>query len=412
MGRVSAENLAKWAAEARERWSVPGIAVGLVDDGELVTAADGVPALGHAERVSPETVFRIASITKPFTATLVLTLVQDGLLQLDEPPPGTRVNATIRQLLSHQGGLAPEWPEPLGDGETLLELAQREPEPLPVGPGELFSYCNVGYWLVAAAVERVLGTNFEEAMSARVLEPLGIASTGFEVVDAARGHDQVAPGADEHVPAEVRYPPVRRAGGGLFSSVPDLLRFAAHHLGGPGPLTQEPLAELRRPLSSGPGFRYGMGWFLRERQGRRSVEHQGSVLGYQSLLLLAPDEKLAFAALTNSSRGYAAIRDVLRTVGLGDDEQLTLTDIDLAGFAGRYVGQGMIAELVSDDGLLRVERKEVDPFTGETSSWPAVRGRPVGEAEFEIVDGEWRGDRFDFPRPGFVCLDYRVLQAA
>jgi len=412
MGQVSAENLAEWAAEARGRWSVPGIALGLMQDGELVTAADGVRALGQAERVEPGTVFRVASVTKPFTATLVLTLVQEGLLQLDEPPPGARVNATIRQLLSHQGGLAPEWPEPLGDGETLLELVQREPELLPVGPGELFSYCNVGYWLAAAAVERALGTSFEEAMNTRVLEPLGLASTGFEAVDAARGHDQVAPGADEHVPAMVRYPRVRLAGGGLFSSVPDLLRFGAHQLGGPGPLAQESLAELRRPLSSGPGFRYGMGWLLRERQGRRCVEHPGSVLGYQSLLLFAPDEKLTFAALTNSSRGYAAIRDVLQKVGLDEDEPPTVTGTDLTRFAGRYVGQGTIADFVVVDGMLRVERTEVDPFTGETSSWPTVRGRPVGEAEFEIVDGEWRGDRFDFPRPGLVCLDFRLLQAA
>jgi Beta-lactamase len=231
-------------------------------------------------------------------------------------------------------------------------------------------------------------------------------------VDAARGHDQVAPGADEHVPAPDRYPRARRSGGGLFSSVPDLLCFAGHQLGGPGPLTRASLAELRRPVSSGPGFRYGLGWLLKERQGRRCVEHPGSVLGYQSLLLFAPDESLAFAALTNSSRGYAAIRDVLRSIGLGDDELPTVTRTDLTRFAGRYVGQGAIAEFVAEDGFLRVERTEVDPFTGETSSWPTVRGRPVGEAEFEIVDGEWRGDRFDFPRPGLVCLDFRVLQAA
>jgi CubicO group peptidase (beta-lactamase class C family) len=411
MGRVSAEKLAEWASAARERWDVPGIAVGLMERGEFVTAADGVQTLGLDDRVSPETVFRVASVTKPFTATLVLTLVQEGLLQLDEPPPGTRVKATIRQLLSHQGGFASEWPEPLDDEETLLELAQRDPEQLPVGPGELFSYSNVGYWFVAAAAEHVLGRSFEEAMSTRVLEPLGLASTGFEAVDAAPGHDQVAPGADEHVPAVARYPRVRRPGGGLFSSVPDLLRFAEHQLGGAGPLKQQSLAEMRRPLSSGPGFRYGLGWILRDRKGRRCVEHPGSVLGYQSLLLFVPDEHLAFAALSNSSRGYAAIRHVLRKVGLGDDEPQTRVDVDLTGFAGRYVGQWAIAEFAAEDGLLRVERTEIDPFTGETTSWPTVRGRPVGEAEFEIVDGEWRGDRFDFPRSGFVCLDYRVLQA-
>ena len=102
---------------------------------------------------------------------------------------------------------------------------------------------------------------------------------------------------------------------------------------------------------------------------------------------------------------------MLGHLGLGDDELPTVKGVDLTPFAGRYIGQGALAELAPEDGLLRVERSEVDPFTGKTSSWPTVRARPVGEAEFEILDGEWRGDRFNFPRPGFVCLDYRVLQA-
>src|SRR5437763_6511772 len=85
MERASAQQLADWAAEARERWSVPGIAVGLVHDGETVAVADGLCALGGDERVLPETAFRIASITKPFTATLALALAQDRLLALDEP---------------------------------------------------------------------------------------------------------------------------------------------------------------------------------------------------------------------------------------------------------------------------------------------------------------------------------------
>ena len=63
------------------------------------------------------------------------------------------------------------------------------------------------------------------------------------------------------------------------------------------------------------------------------------------------------------------------------------------------------------DGGLRVERTEIDPFSQEAVVLPAMRARPIGESEFEIVDGEWRGDRFDFPRPGFVRIDLRVLHA-
>jgi len=72
MGPVSAQELAERAAQARERWLVPGIALGVLRDGEIVTAADGLCELGRPERVLPETVFRIASITKPFTATLAM----------------------------------------------------------------------------------------------------------------------------------------------------------------------------------------------------------------------------------------------------------------------------------------------------------------------------------------------------
>jgi len=407
---VSPEKLAEVAAEARERWNVPGLAVGVLRDGEIVTAADGQQELGRPERVTPETVFRIASITKPFTATLAMTLVQEGLLALDEPPPGTHIEATVRQLLSHQAGLAAEWPEPLDDS-GLLELTEGEPERLPVPAGELFSYCNSGFWFVAAGIARTLGTSFEEAMRTRVIEPLGLASTGFEAADPARGHEQVEPGADDHAPAGTWYPPGRTASGGLWSSVPDLLRFAQHHLGAAGPLTPSSVAEMQRACSSGPGFRYGLGWFLKGRQGQNAVEHPGSVLGFQLLLTLVPQERVAFASLTNSSRGFAAIRDMLREIGLGDDEPPIVESADLARLAGRYRGQESVVELTPEDGVLRVERTEIDPFSQEATVLPTVRARPIGESEFEIVDGEWRGERFDFPRPGFVCMDLRLLKA-
>src|SRR5262249_12179257 len=154
MARVTAQDLAQWTAEARENWSIPGIVVGLLQDGEPVMVADGVCSLESNEQVTPETAFRVASITKPFTTTLAMTLVEDGLLELDAPPPGSRVESTIRQLLSHQGGLTSEWPEAYEDlaahEEGLERIIDGHPPRLPIGPGELFSYCNVGYWLLGA----------------------------------------------------------------------------------------------------------------------------------------------------------------------------------------------------------------------------------------------------------------------
>jgi CubicO group peptidase (beta-lactamase class C family) len=410
MQPVLTDQLAAWAGEARERWSLPGLAVGILRDGEVVAVADGVCAVGQDERVDVDSRFRIASITKPFVATLAMTLVQDGLLALDEPPQGSPVDATVRQLLSHEGGLASEWPAPLDEvgesDDSLIRLCEGEPERLPVGPGELFSYCNVGYWLVGAALARASGTTFEEAMRDCVLEPLELRATGFEPERPTQGHEQVMPGSDEHRPADPGFPRVRRPSGGLWSSVDDLLRFASHHLGGPGPLREASVAEMQRPYATAPGSRIGLGWFLTRRGGWTTVEHPGSVAGYQSLLLLLPEKRAAFAALSNSSRGRAAIRDVLERLGLGPKPRpdRRLPHDELAAFAGRYVGQGFELEIVPDDGWLRLESAEVNPLTGETHVNPSERARPVGDREFEIVDGESRGDRFNFPRDGFVCV--------
>jgi CubicO group peptidase (beta-lactamase class C family) len=410
MEPVSSDQLATWAGEARGRWSVPGIAVGLLRDGATVTAADGVRKHGRDDPVTSDDVFRIASISKPFLATLAMTLVQDGLLELDEPPPGTRTDATLRQLLSHQAALACEWSSPIDafgtDDDALLRLAEGEPRRLPFATGELFSYSNVGFWLVGAATARASGTSFEEAMRRRVLEPLGLESTGYEADRPVPGHDQVEPGVDEHRPVEYDYPRVRRPSGGLWSSVNDLLRFAAHQLGGPGPLTPASVQELQRAVVDAPGFEQGLGWALTDRSVGRSVEHKGSAAGYEALLLLVPSERLAFAALTNSSRGGAAIRDLLEPLGLTRPipEDFPLEPEALGAFTGTYEGPGVRIEVAPEGRHLRFAYSEGDPFSRKWLAYPPVQARPVGQREFELVEGEWQGERLGFPRDDVVSF--------
>src|SRR2546423_411832 len=142
------------AAEELERTQVPGVAFGVSVRGER--------AVGAAGDASADGVFRVASVTKPFVAALVLTLVRDGLLALDEPvtrylpelalPAGP---VTLRQLLSHQAGLEHEWATPLGeygDGDDALErLARGAPAAAATGPGEWFSYSSAGFYIASAA---------------------------------------------------------------------------------------------------------------------------------------------------------------------------------------------------------------------------------------------------------------------
>ncbi len=398
-----------------KRRKVPGLTVGVVQNGRTELRCYGVASLESGEPVRPETVFRVASITKPFVATLAMTLVEEGRLVLDVPVTGLSLpyeRITLRQLLSHQAGLAGEWPVPqeqYGSGDDALERLAADPaRPGPVGPGELFSYSNAGFWLAGALAARAAGTTFEEALGRRVLEPLGLGRTGFvPSAPAAVGHVPVAPGAEEHrVAGELPYPRARRPSGGLWSCVADLLAFATHHLGGPGPLGPSSLREMQTPQVGAPGGSYGLGWGLRTARGMSVLEHGGAVPGYRSLLLLAPDEGLVFAALANGDRGQAVIREIVQeALDLGEEEspEAPLPAGALAGLAGRYRSpDGLEISVSPSGGRLQVALADTDPFTGERLEYPPLLARPAGEREFVVVEGEELGGRVEFPRERLV----------
>jgi CubicO group peptidase (beta-lactamase class C family) len=351
--------------EARAATGVPGVAAGLLRDGETVFAADGVLELGRNEPVRPETPFRIASITKPFTAALCAATIG-----LDE---------RLRALLSHTAGLRCE-----------------SDDALPPEAAGLWSYSNAGYWQAAAACE----APFDRALAAHVLEPLELAATGFaEPASPARGH--VQEGASGHRAVSVdRYPPARWPSGGLWSTVDDLLRFARHHIDGAP-------AALHEPQAAALGAQYALGWWVREHaDGRTTLDHEGSVAGYQSLLLLVPAESVALAVLTNSWRGSGLVRRVVESLGL------LPRPLDAAeardGLAGVYELDGAEASIeTTGDGLI-VSEAETDPVTGSRLStrYPA---RSIGDGVYAFAGGTLMSHRLDFPRPGVSRVGWVVL---
>jgi CubicO group peptidase (beta-lactamase class C family) len=351
--------------EAREKTGVPGVAAGLLRDGETVFAADGVLELGRDEPVRPETPFRIASITKPFTATLCAASIG-----LDE---------RTRALLSHTAGLRCE-----------------SVQPLPQEAIGLWSYSNAGYWEVAVSC----GAPFDTAMATHVLEPLGLAATGFaEPESPARGHVQDGESGHRAVSVD-SFPPARWASGGLWSTVGDLLRFAAHHLDGADPALHEPrVAAL--------GARYALGWWVREHVGgRMTLDHEGSVAGYQSLLLLVPHESLALAVLTNSWRGSGLARRVVESLRLLPHPAGAAAACE--NVAGTYELDGTEASVeATADGVV-VSEAETDPVTGTRRStrYPA---RPIGNGVYGFAHGTLMSHRLDFPRPGLARIGWVVL---
>jgi CubicO group peptidase (beta-lactamase class C family) len=388
-------------AETLARWGVPGAVVGVLAEGEIEVAAHGVADLGTGAPVRADTSFRVASITKPFTATLALLLADEGRLSLDDAAPGLPApRVTLAQALAHAGGVESELGDlsRFGDGDDALGSTVSGLGALRrlVGPGEAFSYANSGYWSVGHACARAAGTTYEDALRARVLEPLGLAATGFGEPEA-RGHVQPEPGRQRHEPLDDRsYPRARRPSGGLVSTAGDLLRFAAFHLGEPR------LAELRRASTTTATGSYGLGWAHEAVGGADLWFHLGTFGGFQSVLALLPAQDAAFVVLANGDAGDAVRRELTdhlldELAGARRDPVPTLpvASEELELLAGRYASGQLDATVTVDaDGLL-VDGAALD-YAGGRTPLPRLAARPVAPRTFAVVGGQWDGDRFDF----------------
>jgi CubicO group peptidase (beta-lactamase class C family) len=358
--------LAEIVREARARTGVPAVAAGLVADGSVELAADGACAV--------ETPFRVASISKWFTASLAAAVgaLDDG----------------TRRLLSH-----------------TADLRSEAAEPLPEACRGLWSYSNAGYWAAGDACATAAGASFSEAMREQILEPLGLAATSFEEpAGAAEGHLQE--GETGQRPAgRLDYPVMRRPAGGLWSTVGDLLRFAEHQLDDPYGLW-EPQAEAL-------GAEYCLGCWRRELDGARvAYDHEGSVAGFQSLLLIVPEERVALAVLTNSWRGSGLIQRIVRALGLipaSDTVSLTSTSpIE----TGRYALDGAVATVAEVGGQWRVREEETDPISGRRIERGPYRVEPLGGDVYGFAGGLLMGHRVDFPRPGVARIGWLAMPRA
>jgi len=373
---IPQDQLAEIVREARARSGVPAVTAGLLVGERAEFAADGP--------VEIDTPFRIASITKWFTASLAALL-----LDLDAPAgPG---GESAARLLSH-----------------TADLRQNSRQLLPEECRGLWSYSNAGFVFAGDACAAAAGMSYSTAVQERLLDPLGLENTAFEQPGtAAPGH--VPDGAMGHRPApEVVYPERRRPAGGLWSTVGDLLRFAAHQLGRAGPLSAAQLAAVHKPRAEALGGRYCLGCWSRELDGGRlAFDHEGSVGGYQSLLLVVPGEETALAVLTNSWRGSGLIRRVVHELGL------VPAALDGSGgghiAAGRYELDDAEAVVTERNGRWRVAESEIDPLNGVRLERPAYAVDALGRGVFGFAGGLLMSHRLDFPRDGVARIGWTAL---
>jgi CubicO group peptidase (beta-lactamase class C family) len=395
---------------------VAGASVCLLENGRSRTATTGVLRIGDDAPVTPDTIFPLGSVTKTFTAVIVCQLVAEGRVELDEPivrllPELSVLGAaaeviSIRMLLSHTAGIADAW-ERFASFSDLLAATRAAG---PVGdPGELFSYTNTGYVLLGRLVEKLTGDTWENAVRARLLDPLGITSATFAPPDrlpasAASGH--ASDGAGSLVAGDL-WPATGRlfgpAGGTLHASAADTARLILACVTGQDPHGSQLLPpELHREMLTEqialPGlplhFRgWSLGWGIPARSygAPRAVQHIG---GTSALVHADPDQELVLAVLTNFPEGWSFGRDVIRTVlGLPADLPVIGHDeVDSTRYVGHYRSPAFGINVSDVDGRLRITNPlngtDVDLHHQHGDAFWADFGELVTEVTFfDVVDG-------------------------
>jgi CubicO group peptidase (beta-lactamase class C family) len=345
--RLDEPELRAWIDGILNRHPAVGLAVGIVRRGSLeFFNGHGYADIASNTPIDADTVFRIGSVTKPFTAIAVMQLHEQGLVDLDAPAndylrayrlipaqAGFRP-ATVRHLLTHTAGIAEvqrvsdlfhPGAGPFEGRPPVLSVNAGEPMPSlgeyyrdglrgVAEPGMTFAYCNHGFATLGQIVEDVSGVALERYFRERIFEPLGMADT--DLVRSGRVTSGLATGyalGRHGVTAVPDRDWIGIGGGGIYSTTRDLARFAAALMGAGanehGVILQPPTLSAMfqphyQPDPRVPGW--GLGFARGEANGHLVVGHDGILPGFNSTLLVAPDDGLAVVAFTNGSRGAFA----------------------------------------------------------------------------------------------------------
>lgn len=320
--------------QLRERHGIPGISVTILfPDGSSWLGVSGVANVQAKTAVTPSTSFAIGSVSKTFTAALVIALAQNGTIELDEPVrtylPDLKIDAriTVRQLLDHTSGLRDYFFHPAIDRLLLRDPSRRwdAADALKyVGksyfkPGTGWHYSNTNYLVLGMLAERVGEAPLAEQIRTRFLAPLGLRHTWYQpeeapTSDVARGYrfestakDAAAIDLSDGSPFMPFTSVVTAAGGagGLASNSSDLTRWARALYAG-GVLSPESVdaivGDITRTEPYKPRVPYGLGVQRLDIDGAPSLGHSGRLLGFRSAVRWLTEEDIAIAVLTNQSR--------------------------------------------------------------------------------------------------------------
>jgi CubicO group peptidase (beta-lactamase class C family) len=396
--------------KAWDKPTSPGCDLSIMKDGQVVYARGyGMADLEHDVKISPASVFHVASVSKQFTAAAVLMLASEGRLSLDDEVrkhvpqlPDFGVPITIRHLLHHTSGLRDQWDllgiagwryslDLITDGDVMAVLSRQKN--LNFAPGSKHLYSNTGFTLLAQIVQNVSGQSFRTFTRDRIFVPLGMTHTHFRdnhaeiVKDIAYGYKRTGDGFELSIP---NFDTVGATS--LLTTAEDLARwdenFYSHSLGGAALA-----AQLEEPgqLNDGTRLNYAGGLEINRYRGLRVVEHSGGDAGYRAHLARFPDQHFSVVLLCNLAETAPAvlvrrIADIYLANALavrGANRRPVLAEQPVEEQLGKWVG-------------LYTEREEGDRVFVVTSSDGKLQGNisMFGKASAMEAVGT---DRFRYP---------------
>jgi CubicO group peptidase (beta-lactamase class C family) len=410
----SVREVSGWIAEQLpkliEKYDVPAAAVAVLAEGEVVEHAAGVLSTATGVEATTDSVFQIGSITKLWTSSLVMQLVDEGKVDLDATVrtylPEFRIadedaasRITVRQLLTHTSGFEGDIFTDTGLGDDCVEkyVGVLRDVPQLFRPGAMWSYNNAGFCVLGRLVEVLREKPYDACLREHLIKPLGIthaATSPYEAIlfRAAVGHYEDAPGAGYHPTQMWALVRSNIAAGSMFAmSARSLLAFARMHLedgkaadgtqvlaAGTPALMRERQVEL--PYLGHLGTSWGLGFERFDLPTGDLVGHDGNTIGQSAFLRLVPDAGVAVALLTNGGNAGLVFRDVVghalrELTGRSlPDEPLPPTDpprIDAGRYVGTYASSSVTLEISQeDDGAVWVDVTPTDDLSKELGEQP------------------------------------------
>jgi CubicO group peptidase (beta-lactamase class C family) len=407
--RVNFTQLEKVALEELKETNTPGAAVVVVVGDRLVFAKGfGVANIETGAPVTPDTLFRVGSVTKMFTAAVLVTLAGERQIKLDEPI-GKYIKGlnsklslvTAHQLMSHTAGMTDDSPSDYGshDDPALADYVRSlQEDHFFTEPGEIFSYSNPGFDVAGFLIEEVGGKPYADQMSERLFRPLGMNSTTFRPTMAmtyplSQGHD----GSGKAKPTVIRPFGDNVAAwpdGFMFSSVNDLARFAIAFMdggtiGGKQILTPSVISKLSTPyadLHSRFGFdngNYSYGLFVHNYRGAHLVWHAGLIPGFGALLQMVPMRRFAVIVLANRSgsllnktaeKAMELMLPLEAKTEAKSEQTLAVSEAEVSEYVGTYTNKPESVEILLKQGRLVLKR--------EDGEFPITK---IGNYRFSII---------------------------